>query len=107
MEELLFKSLHLIYYRFDDKNNKYSFRNLRGSGGGLHENFSELDFLVVSYRGDRYLQKNTKEMTMDLINTENWQELFSHPLHIKEFARYLSKCHRLRFPKEEEQILTN
>ena len=48
------------------------------------------------------VKKNTKEMTMDLINTENWQELFSHPLHIKEFARYLSRCHRLRFPKEEE-----
>ena len=26
-----------------------------GEGGGLLENFSEIDFLVVSSRGDRYL----------------------------------------------------
>ena len=26
-----------------------------GRGGGLHENFSEIDFLVVSYREDWYL----------------------------------------------------
>ena len=28
---------------------------LSGQGGGLHENFSEIDFLVVPYRGDQYL----------------------------------------------------
>ena len=26
-----------------------------GEGGGLHENFTEIDFLVVSYRRDQYL----------------------------------------------------
>ena len=27
----------------------------RQGGGGLHENFAEIDFMVVSDRGDRYL----------------------------------------------------
>ena len=29
--------------------------SVKGAGGGLHEKFSEIDFLVVMYRGDRYL----------------------------------------------------
>ena len=28
---------------------------VKGAGGGLHEYFSEIDFLVVSDRGDQYL----------------------------------------------------
>ena len=28
---------------------------IKGAGGGLHENFSEIDFLIVSDRGDEYL----------------------------------------------------
>ena len=29
--------------------------NYKIGGGGLHENFSEIEFFVVSYREDQYL----------------------------------------------------
>ena len=46
-------------------------------------------------------RKKIKTVSRDLINKGSMKELFSHPLHIKELARYLSRCHKLRFPKEE------
>ena len=47
------------------------------------------------------VKKHVKRMTMDIISNGETKQLFGHPLHVKEFARYLTRCQKVRFPKEE------
>ena len=48
-----------------------------------------------------HARRNIKHNTRTLIGDGNFQDIFKNPLHAKETARFLSRCHKLRESEHE------